>query len=185
MTNWLVKTFIRDAGNGEDPAVRQRYGLLSGIVGILLNLCLSAGKFLAGVLTGSIAVTADAFNNLSDAGSSVVTLAGFHMAAKKADDDHPFGHGRIEYLSGLVVAVAILLVGLELVKSSLEKILAPEAVSFSWLSVGILLASILVKLWMADFNKDLSRRIGSAAMEAPQQTPSPTPSPLGSFSCPL
>lgn len=166
MTNWLVKTFIRDAGNGEDPAVRQRYGLLSGIVGILLNLCLSAGKFLAGVLTGSIAVTADAFNNLSDAGSSVVTLAGFHMAAKKADDDHPFGHGRIEYLSGLVVAVAILLVGLELVKSSLEKILAPEAVSFSWLSVGILLASILVKLWMAAFNKDLSRRIGSAAMAA-------------------
>ena len=166
MTNWLVKTFIRDAGNGEDPAVRQRYGLLSGIVGILLNLCLSAGKFLAGVLTGSIAVTADAFNNRSDAGSSVVTLAGFHMAAKKADDDHPFGHGRIEYLSGLVVAVAILLVGLELVKSSLEKILAPEAVSFSWLSVGILLASILVKLWMAAFNKDLSRRIGSAAMAA-------------------
>lgn len=166
MTNWLVKTFIRDAGNGEDPAVRQRYGLLSGIVGILLNLCLSAGKFLAGVLTGSIAVTADAFNNLSDAGSSVVTLAGFHMAAKKADDDHPFGHGRIEYLSGLVVAVAILLVGLELVKSSLEKILAPEAVSFSWLSVGILLASILVKLWMAAFNRDLSRRIGSAAMAA-------------------
>ena len=166
MTNWLVKTFIRDAGNGEDPAVRQRYGLLSGIVGILLNLCLSAGKFLAGVLTGSIAVTADAFNNLSDAGSSVVPLAGFHMAAKKADDDHPFGHGRIEYLSGLVVAVAILLVGLELVKSSLEKILAPEAVSFSWLSVGILLASILVKLWMSHFNRVLGKKLGSAAMTA-------------------
>ena len=166
MTDRLVRLFIKDWDRVQDPAVRERYGILSGLVGIVLNLLLSAGKFFAGLLTGSISITADAFNNLSDAGSSVVTLAGFHMAAKKADDDHPFGHGRIEYLSGLVVAVAILLVGLELVKSSLEKILAPEAVSFSWLSVGILLASILVKLWMAAFNKDLSRRIGSAAMAA-------------------
>lgn len=166
MTDWLVQRCIRRPEDGSDPAVRQAYGLLSGGVGIVLNLLLSAGKFVAGVLTGSIAVTADAFNNLSDAGSSVVTLVGFRMAAKRADDDHPFGHGRIEYLSGLAVAVAILVVGLELAKSSLEKVLHPVDVAFSWLSVGILCASILVKLWMFFFNRNLSRRIGSAAMMA-------------------
>ena len=166
MTDWLVKHFIQNPDDKDDPAVRQRYGLLSGGVGILLNLLLSAGKFLAGLLTGSIAVTADAFNNLSDAGSSVVTLAGFRLTAKQADDDHPFGHGRIEYLTGLLVAAAILLVGVELARTSLEKILQPEAVDFSWLSVGILCASILVKLWMSAFNRRLSRRIGSAAMAA-------------------
>ena len=166
MTDWLVKHFIQNPDDKDDPAVRQRYGLLSGGVGILLNLLLSAGKFLAGLLTGSIAVTADAFNNLSDAGSSVVTLAGFRLAAKQADDDHPFGHGHIEYLTGLLVAAAILLVGVELARTSLEKILQPEAVDFSWLSVGILCASILVKLWMSAFNRRLSRRIGSAAMAA-------------------
>ena len=166
MTDWLVQRCIRRPEDGSDPAVRQAYGLLSGGVGIVLNLLLSAGKFVAGVLTGSIAVTADAFNNLSDAGSSVVTLAGFRLAAKQADDDHPFGHGRIEYLTGLLVAAAILLVGVELARTSLEKILQPEAVDFSWLSVGILCASILVKLWMSAFNRRLSRRIGSAAMAA-------------------
>ena len=166
MTDWLVQRCIRRPEDGSDPAVRQAYGLLSGGVGIVLNLLLSAGKFVAGVLTGSIAVTADAFNNLSDAGSSVVTLVGFRMAAKRADDDHPFGHGRIEYLSGLAVAVAILVVGVELAKSSLEKVLHPVEVAFSWLSVGILCASILVKLWMFFFNRNLSRRIGSAAMMA-------------------
>ena len=166
MTDWLVQRCIRRPEDGSDPAVRQAYGLLSGGVGIVLNLLLSAGKFVAGVLTGSIAVTADAFNNLSDAGSSVVTLVGFRMAAKRADDDHPFGHGRIEYLSGLAVAVAILVVGLELAKSSLEKVLHPVEVAFSWLSVGILCASILVKLGMFFFNRNLSRRIGSAAMMA-------------------
>ena len=166
MTDWLVQRCIRRPEDGSDPAVRQAYGLLSGGVGIVLNLLLSAGKLVAGVLTGSIAATADAFNNLSDAGSSVVTLVGFRMAAKRADDDHPFGHGRIEYLSGLAVAVAILVVGLELAKSSLEKVLHPVEVAFSWLSVGILCASILVKLWMFFFNRNLSRRIGSAAMMA-------------------
>ena len=166
MTDWLVQRCIRRPEDGSDPAVRQAYGLLSGGVGIVLNLLLSAGKFVAGVLTGSIAVTADAFNNLSDAGSSVVTLVGFRMAAKRADDDHPFGHGRIEYLSGLAVAVAILVVGLELAKSSLEKVLHPVEVAFSWLSVGILCTSILVKLCMFFFNRNLSRRIDSAAMMA-------------------
>ena len=166
MTDLLVKTFIRNYADIHDPAVRQRYGTLSGGVGIFLNLLLSASKFVAGLITGSIAITADAFNNLSDAGSSVVTLFGFRMAGKRADDDHPFGHGRIEYLSGLVVAAAILLVGVELGKSSLDKIIHPEAISFSWLSVGILLASILVKLWMSFFNRSLSKRISSAAMAA-------------------
>lgn len=166
MINLLVKTFVKDCGNVQDPQVRQRYGTLSGAVGIFLNLLLSAGKMIAGVLTGSIAITADAFNNLTDAGSSVVTLVGFRMAGKQADGDHPFGHGRIEYLSGLAVSVVILLVGLELAKSSVEKIIHPEPVEFSWLSAGILAAAICVKLWMSYFNRSLSRRIGSAAMAA-------------------
>ena len=166
MINLLVKTFVKDCGNVQDPQVRQRYGTLSGAVGIFLNLLLSAGKMIAGVLTGSIAITADAFNNLTDAGSSVVTLVGFRMAGKQADNDHPFGHGRIEYLSGLAVSVVILLVGLELAKSSVEKIIHPEPVEFSWLSAGILAAAICVKLWMSYFNRSLSRRIGSAAMAA-------------------
>lgn len=166
MINLLIKTFVKDSGNVQDPQVRQRYGTLSGGVGIFLNLLLSVGKMIAGVLTGSIAITADAFNNLTDAGSSVVTLVGFRMAGKQADDDHPFGHGRIEYLSGLAVSVVILLVGLELAKSSVEKIIHPEPVEFSWLSAAILAAAICVKLWMSYFNRTLSRRIGSAAMAA-------------------
>ena len=166
MINLLVKTFVKDSGNVQDHQVRQRYGTLSGGVGIFLNLLLSVGKMIAGVLTGSIAITADAFNNLTDAGSSVVTLVGFRMAGKQADDDHPFGHGRIEYLSGLAVSVVILLVGLELAKSSVEKIIHPEPVEFSWLSAAILAAAICVKLWMSYFNRTLSRRIGSAAMAA-------------------
>ena len=164
MVDFLVKKFISRPDDWEDPEIRQRYGLLTGGVGIFLNLMLSLGKFLAGLLTGSIAITADAFNNLSDAGSSVVTLVGFHMAAKQADDDHPFGHGRMEYISGLVVAGAILLVGVELAKSSLEKILHPEEIALSWVSVGILCAAILVKLWMFYFNRTLGKRIDSAAM---------------------
>ena len=166
MIESLLRRCVRDYQNTQDPAVRQRYGTLSGGVGILLNLLLFAGKFLAGLLTASIAVTADAFNNLSDAGSSIVTLVGFRLAGQKADEEHPFGHGRMEYLSGLLVSLVILLVGFELAKSSVEKILRPEDVVFSWLSVGILAAAILVKLWLFWFNRCLSRRIGSAAMAA-------------------
>lgn len=166
MTDFLIKTFIRDSEQVHDPAVRERYGVLSGVVGILLNLLLSAGKLCAGVLSASISITADAFNNLSDAGSSVVTLVGFKLAGQKADDGHPFGHGRLEYLTGLLVSLVILLVGLELGKSSIEKILHPEPVSFSVVSVIILAISILVKLWMCLFNRRLGRRIGSAAMAA-------------------
>ncbi len=166
MTDFLVRHFVRDYQQVQDPAVRERYGVLSGGVGIFLNLLLSLGKFFAGVVTGSIAVTADAFNNLSDAGSSVVTLVGFKLAGQKADDGHPFGHGRIEYLAGLLVSLLILMVGVELGKTSIEKIVQPEEVAFSILSVGILVCSILIKLWMSLFNRKLGKRIHSAAMQA-------------------
>lgn len=166
MTDFLVRHFVRDYQQVQDPAVRERYGVLSGGVGIFLNLLLSLGKFFAGVVTGSIAVTADAFNNLSDAGSSVVTLVGFKLAGQKADDGHPFGHGRIEYLAGLLVSLLILMVGVELGKTSIEKIIQPQEVAFSILSVGILVCSILIKLWMSLFNRKLGKRIHSAAMQA-------------------
>lgn len=166
MVQVLVRLFVKDYQKTEDPEVRARYGLLSGGVGIFLNLCLFVGKFLAGTLSSSIAITADAFNNLSDAGSSVVTLVGFKMAGMPADQEHPFGHGRIEYLSGLAVSMAILLVGIELLKSSFEKILHPQDVVFSLLSMGILVGSIVVKLWMSWFNRTLGNQIQSTAMKA-------------------
>jgi len=166
LTQFLLRRFVRGYEDVRDPEVRERYGALSGMVGIILNLCISLGKFAAGVLTGAVSVTADAFNNLSDAATSLVTLVGFRLAGQKADQDHPYGHGRMEYLAGLAVSVAILLVGVELAKGAIEKILHPEAVDFSWLSVGILCVSILVKLWMYAFNTTLSRRISSAAMAA-------------------
>ena len=162
----LGRLFIKDCDNVTDPAVRERYGILSGAVGIVLNLLLSAGKLFAGLMTGSISITADAFNNLSDAGSSVVTLVGFKLAGQTAGDGHPFGHGRMEYLAGLLVSLMILLVGVELGRSSIGKILRPEAVDFSLVSTGILAASILVKLWMGQLNRGLGRKIGSAAMAA-------------------
>ncbi len=130
-------------------------------------------------------MVADAFNNLSDAASSVITLVGFRLAVQDADQEHPFGHGRMEYLTGLVVALAILLMGVEIGKSSLEKIFSPEVTTFSWMAVVILFLSILVKLWMFFFNRTLGRRIGSAAMEATAADSLSDPSPLGSFSCPL
>ena len=166
MINRLVRLFIQDCDNVTDPAVREKYGVLSGAVGIVLSLLLSAGKFFAGVVTGSIAITADAFNNLSDAGSSVVTLLGFRLAGRKPDAGHPFGHGRMEYISGLVVAGLILVMGAELAKSSVDKILHPEAVTFSWLACGILLASIAVKLYMYRYNRAVGKKIDSAAMAA-------------------
>ena len=166
MTKLLLKCFVPDYENTRDPGVRERYGALSGTVGILLNLSLTAGKLWAGLHTGAVSVTADAFNNLSDALTSLVTLLGFRLAARKADADHPFGHGRYEYLAGMAVSVAVLLVGLELARGAVEKILRPEEVAFSPLSAGILVAAIAVKLWMYLFNKNLSQRIGSAAMAA-------------------
>lgn len=146
--------------------MRQAYGILCGSVGITLNILLFAGKFLAGLLSNSIAVTADAFNNLSDAGSSLITLVGFKMAGQKPDPHHPFGHGRIEYLSGLLVSVAILIMAFELVRSSVGKILHPQPVDFSLLTTGILLASIAVKIYMACYNRNIAREIDSSAMKA-------------------
>ncbi|MCI8687142.1 MAG: cation transporter [Lawsonibacter sp.] len=140
--------------------------MMSGGIGITLNLLLFLGKLLAGIATASIAVTADAFNNLSDAASSVVTLVGFRLASQEADEEHPFGHGRMEYLAGLVVAILILLVGTELAQSSIQKIIHPEPVVFSPLSAAILAVSVGVKLWMFWFNRGLSRQISSAALAA-------------------
>ena len=166
MINLLSRWLIPDRDNVASPAVRRAYGTLCGAVGIALNILLFIGKFFAGRLSGSIAVTADAFNNLSDAGSSAVTLLGFRLAGKKPDTDHPFGHGRIEYISGLIVAGLILLMGVELAKSSLDKILHPEDVTFSALALAILAVSVCVKLYMWLYNRNVGRKIKSAAMEA-------------------
>ena len=166
MVSLLARLFIKDKENTSSPAVRQAYGILCGSVGITLNILLFAGKFLAGLLSNSIAVTADAFNNLSDAGSSLITLVGFKMAGQKPDPHHPFGHGRIEYLSGLLVSVAILIMAFELVRSSVGKILHPQPVDFSLLTTGILLASIAVKIYMACYNRNIAREIDSSAMKA-------------------
>ena len=166
MIKLLARWFIKDRENIEDSTVRRAYGQLCGLVGIGLNVLLFAGKFFAGTLSGSIAITADAFNNLSDAGSSVVTLLGFRLAGRKPDPEHPFGHGRMEYISGLVVSALILLMGVELAKSSWTKIRQPEPVEFSMIAVAILLCSILVKVYMFAYNRSIGKKIHSAAMVA-------------------
>lgn len=166
MIELLSRIAIKNREDTGDADVRQAYGVLCGAVGIALNLLLFAGKWLAGVLSGSIAVTADAFNNLSDAGSSVITLIGFHLSGQKPDPEHPFGHGRMEYISGLFVSVAILIMAFELIQSSAGKIFSPEPVEGSPLVLGILAASILVKLYMAYYNKKIGKKIQSAAMGA-------------------
>ena len=162
----LSRLLIADRENTESPKVRKAYGILCGAVGIFLNVVLFAGKLFAGTLSGSIAVTADAFNNLSDAGSSAVTLLGFQLGGQKADREHPFGHGRIEYLSGLAVALLIMLMGVELAKSSIGKIRHPEPVQSSALVTVILLAAIAVKLYMFLYNRTVGKKINSVAMEA-------------------
>lgn len=162
----LSKIFIKDRENTSSPQVRKAYGMLCGGMGIALNILLFAGKFLAGFLSNSIAITADAFNNLSDAGSSLITLVGFQMAGQKPDPHHPFGHGRIEYLSGLFVSVAILIMAIELIQSSVDKILHPQPVVFNSLTIIILLVSIAVKIYMAYYNKNIGKKIDSAAMRA-------------------
>ena len=166
MTGLLLRLFVKNHNDTENPVVRSAYGKLAGAVGIVCNLLLFAGKLLAGILSGSVAVTADAVNNLSDASSSLVTLLGFKLAERPADEEHPYGHARIEYISGLVVAALILLIGAELAKSSFSKILHPETVEFSLLTLGVLIGSILVKLWMALFCRKLGRRIDSTTLLA-------------------
>ncbi len=166
MISCLAKLFIKDYKNTSDVKVRQSYGMLCGAVGILLNSFLFLVKFIAGQLSHSIAITADAFNNLSDAGSSVITLVGFKMAGQKPDSQHPFGHGRIEYISGLLVSVVILFMGGELLQSSVDKILHPEAVDANPLVLLILVLSVCVKLYMFLYNRSVSKKIDSAAMLA-------------------
>ena len=166
MTSLLIRLFIKNADATDKAEVRTAYGKLSGIVGIVCNLLLFAVKLTVGTLSGSVSIMADAVNNLSDASSSIISLLGFKLAAKPADADHPYGHARYEYLSGLLVAVLILYIGIELLKNSFAKVLAPTAVAFNWLTVAILALSILVKLWMALFNKTLGKKIRSQTLIA-------------------
>lgn len=166
LSDILIKKFIKDYSDIKNKNVRQKYGYLGGIVGILINLILFAVKFTVGMIVNSIAVTADAFNNLSDVASSVVTIFGFKLSSKPADKEHPFGHGRIEYISGLIVAFLVLLVGFEFVKSSFDRIKNPTPVQFSLVPFSLLLVSILFKIWLSRFYKNIGGKINSSALKA-------------------
>lgn len=166
MTNFLLRLFVRDYQNTDHPNVHSAIGKLAGTTGIVCNCMLSVGKLIAGVITGSVAIIADATNNLSDAASSILTLLGFRLAQRPADKDHPYGHARYEYLSGLAVAALILLIGVELVKSSFQKIIHPVPVNFSLVTFIILLCSIAIKLWMSRFYSSLGKRIRSTTLQA-------------------
>ncbi len=169
MVDFLVKHFVRDYEKLDDGRVRERYGMLSSVVGILCNLIIFSSKLVIGTLVHSIAIISDGFNNMSDCASCIVTMFGYKMAAKPADKDHPFGHGRMEYLTSLVIAAVIVVVGCELLKSSVKKIVHPEAVTFSIAALVILIISILIKIWMGFFNKKLGTRIQSSVMLATAQ----------------
>lgn len=166
MVDFLVRHFVKDYEKTDDNKVRERYGVFSSIVGILCNILICSCKFVVGTLVHSIAIVSDGFNNLSDCASCIVTMFGYKMAAKPADKDHPFGHGRMEYLTSLVIAAVIVVVGCELFKSSVNKIIHPEQVLFSWVALLILVISILVKIWMGLFNRKLGNRIHSSVMLA-------------------
>ncbi len=166
MTEFLVRKLVKDYEQTDNPQVRTAYGMMAGIVGICCNLILFGAKIGAGFMTGSISIMADAFNNLSDAASSIVGFVGMKMAQKPADESHPFGHGRIEYISAFIVAFIVIQVGFSLLKTSLGKILHPEELTFGIISVGILMLSVGVKLWMAFFNRNLGRRVQSSVMKA-------------------
>ena len=166
MTQPLIRLFIKRPEDTKEPAVRTAYGNLASIVGMACNILLCLGKLTAGTLFGSIAIMADALNNLSDASSNIVSLIGFRLASKAPDAEHPYGHARYEYLAGLVVSVTILAIGLSLGKESIGKVLHPTPVAFSWLSVAVLAASILVKLWMSGFNRKVGQLIGSETLLA-------------------
>lgn len=166
MVKLLAKAFIKNPESYEDSRVRRAYGVLCSLLGIFLNLLLFAGKYVAGVVSGSIAVTADAFNNLSDAASSVITLLGFSLAAKKPDLDHPFGHGRIEYLSGVAVSLLIIVVGVQLGRDSIAKIISPQPIEAGLLPIIILIVSILVKGYMYLYNRAMAKKLNSPGMSA-------------------
>lgn len=166
MTKFLVRLFVKNYEQAQLPEVRASYGKLSGIVGIVCNVLLFAAKFILGTITSSVAITADAFNNLGDASSGIVSFLGFKMASRPADKEHPYGHARYEYLAGLTVCVLILVIGVELLKESFGKIVHPEPVNFSWVTVGVLVLAIGVKLWLAVFNRTLGKRISSQTLLA-------------------
>lgn len=166
MTELLLKLFVENHENTADPAVHAAVGSLAGLTGIVCNCLLALVKLVTGLLVGSVAIVADAVNNLSDAGSSVVTLLGFRLARRPADKEHPYGHARYEYLSGLVVSALILLIGAELVKSSARKIMDPEPIEISAATFGVLLVSIAVKLWMSGFFRKLGKKIDSSTLQA-------------------
>ena len=166
MTEWLVRRFVKDSGNTGDAAVRTAYGQFAGIVCIVCNIALCIAKGAIGALAGSVSIVADAVNNLSDAASNIVSLLGFKLASRPADPEHPYGHGRYEYLAGLVVAALVLAIGINLGGSSVERILDPAPVEFSGALVAVLALSIAVKLWMAAFNRTLGKRIGSETLQA-------------------
>ena len=166
MVDWLVRTFLRDAGDVSTPEARERYGRLAGIVCIACNLALCAGKAAVGLMVGSIAIVADAANNLSDAASNVVSLLAFKLASRPPDEDHPYGHGRYEYLASLVVASIVLMIGIDLLRESITQIAHPRVVDYGPLALAMLVASMLVKLWMAHLNSVLGRRISSDVLLA-------------------
>ena len=166
MTQLLIRLFIRHPDNPQDPHTRAAYGNLASIVGMVCNVLLCLGKLAVGTLFGSIAIMADALNNLSDASSNIVSLVGFKLASRAPDAEHPFGHARYEYLAGLAVSVMILVIGVELLKESFAKVLHPTEVAFSWLMVAVLIASILVKLWMSRLNRQIGTAIDSETLLA-------------------
>ncbi|WMJ78558.1 MULTISPECIES: cation diffusion facilitator family transporter [unclassified Sedimentibacter] len=166
MIDFIIRKFIKSHENVKDPSVREAYGMLGSVVGILLNIILSISKIAIGTIFKSISITADGANNLSDVGSSVVTFIGFKISGKPADKDHPFGHARIEYITGLAVGAIIFILGLELVKSSVDKVRNPEITEFSWIMVFVLLFSIAVKVWLSYFNLKLADKISSSTMKA-------------------
>ncbi len=166
MTTLLLKLFVKNYKDTQNNNVREKYGVLGGMVGIIMNIVLASVKLVIGYFSGSISITADAVNNFSDAGSSIITLIGFKMSNKPADTTHPFGHGRIEYISGLIVAFIVLLFGFELMKSSFERIINPAEITYSIWAVVVLVLSILGKIWLGFFNRKLGKAINSTAMTA-------------------
>ena len=166
MTEFLCRLFVKDGDNVKDARVRRAYGTLSAIVGIVCNVLLFLGKFAVGTLSGSIAIRADALNNLSDAASQIISLVSFRISAKPADRDHPFGHARMEYVASMVVSMLILIVAYQLLRDSIDKLIHPVATEFRWISIAVLGASILVKLWLGLFNRAIGKRIDSDVLRA-------------------
>ena len=166
MIKWLIKKFIKNSENIQDNDVRNAYGMFGGIIGIITNIILSISKIIIGIVSGSLAISADGINNLSDAASSIVTLVGFKIASKPADEDHPYGHARVEYVAGLIVSFVILFIGVSLGKSSIEKIINPSDITFSYTLVIVLVLSILMKLWQGYVYNTLHKKIDSVALKA-------------------